>query len=99
MNRPPGKQASLPVERHTLAPVFSRTKILALLFKGPREAAGTLEFLATSHGVIPLLDCAMVLLQPLLQIVAGPVLHFPPEEFTDGFWIGRVCIRGHFFGV
>jgi hypothetical protein len=88
------KEAPLLDERHTLAPVFARTERVALLFKGAAEAAGTLEFLETPPGILSLLHRAMVLLQPLLQIFAGTMFHFPPERFPDSLWLGGVFIRG-----
>jgi hypothetical protein len=69
---------------------------LALLFKGTTEAAGTLDWFQSTHGVIRLLDSTMILLQPISQRLAAPVLYFPPQRFPDGLWVGGVLVRGDF---
>ncbi len=38
---------------------------------------------------------AVLLLQPILHILAGPVLHPPLQRFPDGFWRGWVFVCGH----
>ncbi len=50
--------------------------------------------LETTHRILSLRHRAMVLLQPIIQIFAGTMFHFPPERFPDSFWIGGVFIRG-----
>ena len=44
------------------------------------------------HGVIPLLDSPMVLLQALIQILARSMKHTVAQRFAYCSWIGSVPI-------
>jgi hypothetical protein len=47
-----------------------------------------------AHGAIPLFDPAMILLQMVIQVSIGPMLHLVPEDMANGTWVRIVTIRG-----
>ena len=49
------------------------------------------------HGIIPLLDPSMVLLQAIIEVFIGPMEHLVAQHFTHGSWVGGVTVRRHLF--
>ena len=50
------------------------------------------------HGIIPLLDSPMVLLQAIVEIFAGSMEHLIAQRFAYRSWIGGMSVCCHPFG-
>ena len=61
----------------------------------PAEAVGRIVALEAAHTSDPTLDAAMVLLEPVVQVGAGPMPDGLAEHGADRSWIGAMAVRRH----
>ncbi len=62
----------------------ARAEVLAEFIKGSTEANGTGERTKAAHRVVALFDRSIVLFEPIVQILAGPIYGLAADAATDG---------------
>lgn len=78
----------------TLSPRVRRGRErIAHFVEGTTEAYRCLNGSKTTHGILPLFDAAMVLLQTISEIFTRPMLDFVAHRLADGTRIGSMTIR------
>src|SRR5215207_5275676 len=72
---PPEVEQSAPVGRNRLMVAGAEAEEVAQFVVGPAEPGGRSGALEAPHGPVAAFDAAVILLQPVIQIGAGPVPH------------------------
>jgi hypothetical protein len=47
------------------------------------------------HGILPLLDSPMVLLQRIVEVFVGSMEYLITQRFTNSSWIGGMSVHYH----
>jgi hypothetical protein len=77
--------------------LHSRTdpKKLTHFIKGPTKASCRWKASKPTHGVVPLFDASVVLLQPIVEIMVASMGNVLAEDLSDGTRVRTVSICGH----
>jgi hypothetical protein len=70
-------------------------KVLAEFIERGTEASGTGERAEAAHRVVALFDRAVVLLEPIIEILTGAMHGLAAHDTADGAWISIVPIGRH----
>jgi hypothetical protein len=73
----------------------ARAEVLAEFIERGTEPGGTGERTEAAQRIVALFDRTMVLLQPIVEILTGPMHDLAAYAATDGAWIGIVAIGRH----
>ena len=81
-----------------LATATPWAEVLTERVKGGTESRGSREAAKAEHGVITLLDPAMVLLGPVVEVLDAAMLRLPADDPANCFAVGGVAVRSHALG-
>jgi hypothetical protein len=68
------------------------TEVMLQLVKSTTETRRRFNGFKTTHGIVSLFDTSMILLETIIEVLAGPMLDMVPHSLTDCSWIGTVPI-------
>jgi hypothetical protein len=80
--------------RYVLAMAGAELKEVAEFVVSPAKAIRRRRGSEPAHRTISALDPSMVLLNPIVEVLAGPVFHVVTQHCSNGAWITVVPVRG-----
>jgi hypothetical protein len=73
----------------------TRAEEVAKLIMGPAEATSRSGAFEAAHRPVSAFDCPVVLLDPIVQVGAGPMPNAPTQFSADCARIAVVAVGGH----
>ena len=89
------KHLALLLQRNKLLHGCTNPEKLTNFIKSPAEARCRREASKSTHGVVALLDAAMILFQVIVEIMLLPMENVGAKDLPYGTWVRPVPIRDH----
>ena len=85
-------------QRDAVPALVHRAEVLALLLEGRAEARGGHEAAEPAQRVVALLHATVILLDTIVFVATGAVMHPRPQRLADGARVGVVPVGRHLPG-